>query len=351
MASVTNKTIKIYTYIDELFSSGERLTVSELKDKVSDHFGRVISIAQIYRYLKDMVENFDAPIVNINVNGETRKMYEASRTMFLPSYIVKADNFRFIKVVKNLVKSLDGEPLEEAQTVLNELNAIYENTTANIQEANTNSFERIIFLGAPSAQISNEVYNTLYKAMEDNSQVRITYKKNEKSEPKEYGVCPYQLIYDNGTWDLWALHGKEKKKKFFNLCRISKVEIVKEKFVLEDNFDFRKATPGNFGCYIEQFEDPENKNNGYGLTHYKIRFRKGSYAANFVTERKWGKNDKYTVNDDSIDVEFDSNQGVLILKWVLGWGEDAIPLEPEQLVNDWKEKVSGMADNLKKMSI
>ena len=30
--------------------------------------------------------------------------------------------------------------------------------------------------------------------------------------------------------------------------------------------------------------------------------------------------------------------------WVLGWGDEAMPLEPAELVSEWKEKVSKMAN-------
>lgn len=354
MASVTNKIINVYTQIDELFSLGQTLSVQELIDRVTSEDGKRISQAQMYRYLKDMKENFHAPIVTVSVDGELKKKYETSKTMFLPSYIVKAENFKFLNVVKNLLSTIEETPIhDDAEKVFDELSMIQKNTETRVQESD--NFDRVIFLGAPSAHIRNEVYDKIYEAMEKNKQLRITYKRDENTEEKDYGLCPYQLIYDNGTWDLWAYDQKAGRKKFFNLCRILKAEIPEksDSFVLPNDFDFRKATPGNFGCYIDQ-----NEGNVYGKTncvyirkHYKIRFRKGSYAANFVLERKWGENTTHKEDGDFIDVEFDSNQEVLILKWVLGWGEDAIPVEPESLVEEWKRKVSIMAENLKKMTL
>ena len=94
-------------------------------------------------------------------------------------------------------------------------------------------------------------------------------------------------------------------------------------------------TPGTFGCFVDV--------GGEKMTRYKIRLAKGSYAESFARERVWGLNPSVTTTKEGTVISFDDNQYLPILRWVLGWGPDAEPLEPARLVRDWKARIKAMA--------
>ena len=129
----------------------------------------------------------------------------------------------------------------------------------------------------------------------------------------------------------------KKETRLFNLSRIKSVEIKKnaERFTLPKDYDFHNVTPGTFGCFRDADTDK--------MTRYKILLAKGSYAESFAVERVWGLNPSIQKTKDGTIISFDDNQYLPILRWVLGWGPDAEPLEPASLVADWKKRIKAMA--------
>ena len=150
---------------------------------------------------------------------------------------------------------------------------------------------------------------------------------------------PYQLIFDNGIWELWAycLRQKHEGMKLFNLSRISSVEILElaGKFVLPKNYTFKNFVVGNFGCFND--ENPQI---------YKIKFPKDSYAWRYSKDRIWGAKQTIDECDDGYILSFEASQFKPILRWILGWGKDAEPLEPAKLVKSWKDAVHEMAKKI-----
>ena len=163
--------------------------------------------------------------------------------------------------------------------------------------------------------------------------MNIPLKEKQKSET--YKVQPFQLIFDNGIWEVWSncLKKNHEGMKLFNLSRISSVHILElaEKFVLPNNYNFSSSVSGNFGCYNDQ--NPQV---------YKIKFDKKSYAWLYSRDRIWGKNQTIEETKDGYILSFEASQDKPILRWVLGWGNEVTPLEPPELVENWKQKIAKM---------
>ena len=194
-------------------------------------------------------------------------------------------------------------------------------------------------MGAPEADIKKEIWDKIYKAMGMNAVLQMDYTPEVKNKSETYKVQPYQLIFDNGIWELWAycLRQKHEGMKLFNLSRISSVAILElaGKFVLPKNFTFKNFVVGNFGCFND--ENPQI---------YKIKFPKDSYAWRYSKDRIWGAKQTVEECDDGYILSFEASQFKPILRWILGWGKDAEPLEPAGLVKSWKDAVHEMAEKI-----
>ena len=46
-------------------------------------------------------------------------------------------------------------------------------------------------------------------------------------------------------------------------------------------------------------------------------------------------------------LDFEAKQFKSILRWILGWGDEVTPLEPQELVGEWKQKIAKMMDKTK----
>ena len=243
-----------------------------------------------------------------------------------------------ISIISSFLDSIKDSPVyEKAKEFLTKEEAKLQ----SFRNTNTNSanYSRILFMGAPEADIKNEIWDKIYKAMGTNAVLQIEYTSEGKTKSETYKVQPYQLIFDNGIWELWAycLRQKHEGMRLFNLSRISSVGILElaGKFVLPKNYTFKNFVVGNFGCFND--ENPQI---------YKIKFHKNSYAWLYSKNRIWGAKQTIEECDDGYILSFEASQFKPILRWILGWGKDAEPLEPADLVKCWKDTVLEMAEQI-----
>jgi predicted DNA-binding transcriptional regulator YafY len=243
-----------------------------------------------------------------------------------------------ISIISSFLDSIKDSPVyEKAKDFLTK----EEEKLRSFRNTNTNSanYSRILFMGAPEANIKTETWEKIYKAMGTNAVLQIEYTSERKNKSEIYKVQPYQLIFDNGIWDLWAycLRQKHEGMRLFNLSRISSVAILElaGKFVLPKNYTFKNFVVGNFGCFND--ENPQI---------YKIKFPKDSYAWLYSKDRIWGAKQTIEECDDGYILSFEASQFKPILRWILGWGKDAEPLEPADLVKCWKDAVHEMAEKI-----
>ena len=243
-----------------------------------------------------------------------------------------------ISIISSFLDSIKDSPVyEKAKEFLTKEEAKLQ----SFRNTNTNSanYSRILFMGAPEADIKNEIWDKIYKAMGTNAVLQIEYTSEGKTKSETYKVQPYQLIFDNGIWELWAycLRQKHEGMRLFNLSRISSVGILElaGKFVLPKNYTFKNFVVGNFGCFND--ENPQI---------YKIKFHKNSYAWLYSKNRIWGAKQTIEECDDGYILSFEASQFKPILRWILGWGKDAEPLEPADLVKCWKDAVHEMAEKI-----
>jgi hypothetical protein len=116
----------------------------------------------------------------------------------------------------------------------------------------------------------------------------------------------------------------------FSLARIRNPTACTETFTLPKNYDFRLRNDGSyFGVYSDE---------------KKRRFRVAFFgdAAMRVKERQWAADQMIKENEDGIVISFTSTQYGKVLELVLANGGDALPLEPAELVKEWR-------GNLRKM--
>ena len=243
-----------------------------------------------------------------------------------------------ISIISSFLNSIKDSPVyEKAKEFLTKEEAKLQ----SFRNTNTNSanYSRILFMGAPEADIKKEIWDKIYKAMGMNAVLQIEYTPEGKTKSETYKVQPYQLIFDNGIWELWAycLRQKHEGMRLFNLSRISSVGILElsGKFFLPKNYSFKNFVVGNFGCFND--ENPQA---------YKIKFHKDSYAWLYSKDRIWGAKQTIEECDDGYILSFEASQFKPILRWILGWGKDAEPLEPADLVKCWKDTVLEMAEQI-----
>lgn len=102
-----------------------------------------------------------------------------------------------ISIISSFLASIKDSPVyEKAKEFLTK----EEEKLQSFRNINTNSanYSRILFMGAPEADIKNEIWNKIYKAMGTNAVLQMDYTPERNNKSETYKVQPYQLIFDNG---------------------------------------------------------------------------------------------------------------------------------------------------------
>ena len=180
-------------------------------------------------------------------------------------------------------------------------------------------------------KIDDEIWTKLEEAMSKNNYVSFDY-LNYKTR---FTVQPWQLIYSEGMWSLYAYNQMPdiKDTRFYNLPGIRNLEIVTkaDPFVLPPDFEY-------FRRYI-----------GSELLHCKLKIT-SQKTLNYIKTYNWAEDQKFEAQPDgSTIMTFTTNQDYPVLGWVLSHGMYVQPLEPEWLGNEWKRNVTWLRQRSQKL--
>ena len=324
--------------VEEIKYERKHLSVNEMSELLNRcGFTRGASVKTIYRHVLGELAEY-----NIKKGSDGKYYYDDSyeeqqkiNRSIEENELSRTEKKESLTIISNFLETIKDSPAYEKAA------AYLENEKSKLKsytDDETANFSRVLFMGAPEANLKKETWDTIYKAMQTNSPLIISYTSEGKKESAVYGVRPYQLIFDNGCWELWAESLKQKHEglRLFNLSRISNIRIQEGiHFNLPSDFNFMNRVTGSFGCYIEENQKL-----------YKIKFYKDSYAWLYSKDRIWGANQTVEETEDGYVLSFEANQNKPILRWVLGWGDEVEPIEPEELITEWKNKIMNMSKKL-----
>ena len=322
---------KRYQAIDQIIASGRKLKWNQIILELRDVYGIQTSKTSFFRDIEDLQEKYQAPI---DTDFETSGYFYTDPKYRLPRFYTDQNAAKAARLIKTLMDRVKENPLyKEAQEVFESL-AIESRDLSieNIRISKKSDNDRIIFVGAPNKDIPAETWRLIDKALQENLVITFDYKSLTDTKPKKRRVQPWQLIYDNGNWNLHALDVIKKGRRRYSLSEMKNIQLTKEVFRLPKDYDFRKMTMGSFGCMCHDTK-----------LDYKIHLH--GYAARASKNRVWGENQTIVPDKknpgpdgDGIILSFTSNQLFAIQSWVWKWAGEAWPIEPKELVDDWKER-------------
>lgn len=322
---------KRYQAIDQIIASGRKLKWNQIILELRDIYGIQTSKTSFFRDIEDLQEKYQAPI---DTDFETSGYFYTDPKYRLPRFYTDQNAAKAARLIKTLMDRVKGNPLyKEAQEVFESL-AIESRDLSieNIKISKKSDNDRIIFVGAPNKDIPAETWRLIDKALQENLVITFDYKSLTDTKPKKRRVQPWQLIYDNGNWNLHALDVIKNGRRRYSLSEMKNIQLKKEVFRLPKDYDFRKMTMGSFGCMCHDTK-----------LDYKIHLH--GYAARVSKNRVWGENQSIVPDKknpgpdgDGIILSFTSNQLFAIQSWVWKWAGEALPLEPKELVDDWKKR-------------
>ncbi len=287
------------------------------------------SIPTINRDLRDLRNKFGAEDI-LQYDRYEKGFYYTRPSFRIPAMLTSEKQIIAATLMTKLLELIKNTPVyKKAIEVFNSLSEnIDENSKLNAKKLSN----RILFLGMDPVNIDDEIWSKLEEALSKNCYIKFDYLNYNR----KFVVQPWQLIYSEGMWSLYAYNQNPEIKaiRFYNLPGIKNLELLKDTFELPEDFEYTKRAKGNFRRYI-----------GKELLHCKIKIT-SEKTLNYIKTYKWTDDQKFeTQADGTVIMTFSSNQYYPVLNWIMSQGQWITPLEPPQLVEEWKENVKGMMKN------
>lgn len=238
------------------------------------------------------------------------------------------------------VRDMDLSILDRVSDFLTKSNNMYSDEYKNSINRIKSNFKKREYIDEevkyfyiyPGSSINKEKEVKLCEQISDaysmKKKIRIGY-KSIKSGESERILHPYGIYNYEGDTYLIAYCEKRKEVRDFKLCRISDLDIIDDKYIIDKSFDIHEYTKNSIGNFKGEELD----------IHLIIK----EPFATIVSEKRWSsKQSIKELGDGSIDFKARMMGYEQIKSWILGMGPSVKVLEPQNLVDDVKEDIKKM---------
>lgn len=238
------------------------------------------------------------------------------------------------------VRDMDLSILDRVSDFLTKSNNMYSDEYKNSINRIKSNFKKREYIDEqvkyfyiyPGSSVNKEKEIKLCEQISDaysmKNKIEIGY-KSIKSGESERVLHPYGIYNYEGDTYLIAYCEKRKEVRDFKLCRISKLNIMDEKYKIDEKFDIHEYTKNSIGNFKGEELD----------IHLIIR----EPFSTVVSEKRWSsKQSIKELSDGSIDFKARMMGYEQIKSWILGMGPNVTVLEPKKLVDDIKEDIKKM---------
>lgn len=286
-----------------------------------------VGIATISRDIEYMRDRMGAPI---EYDAQNRGYYY-SEEFAMPLYSVSPRDLQVLCAAKQLLMHYKNTPLyDEACDIIDLLSA------SAVKGGAGTMMNRIAVPPSPEASIDTKIWRTVCQAMQENRVIEFWYSGLWHPRKELRRVRPYQLLLEDSVCYLFGYAEERKAERLFVLTRMEELSLTKKTFTPPEDFDFaNRCGGGKFGVFI-----------GDKRTHFKVAFYNELRV--WVKERKWADDQCITEETDRTVLSFSSTQLYKVMEWLLARGPNALPLEPNWFVEEWKNKVRKMAELVSK---
>ncbi len=176
-----------------------------------------------------------------------------------------------------------------------------------------------------------EKIKKIINAYIEKKKIKINYYSLSSNKTQERVVHPYSVVTYKGANYMVAYCEKRKEFLDFKISRIEEMEILKEKYEVNDKFSFKEYMNGSIGIYKGDIVAVKLK-----ILHPMSRI---------VSEKNWVDNQKVTwINEKEILFEADIKGKAELISWILSMGDKVKVLQPLDLKDQIKNIAKTVAD-------
>ncbi len=257
--------------------------------------------------------------------------YYTQQVNAFPTFQITEGELFALVIAEKALQQYRGTNLE--QPLLSAIRKI-EQALPDAISFNLTDVEQTISFRTRAEQILNlEIFDQLAKATARRQQIEITYRKPGRREAEQRVVDPYHLANINAEWYLFAYDHLRKDIRKFVPARILSVRLTGRRFVRPQKFSLERRLRDSFGVH-----------SGEGLFEVVIRFNER--VADYIREKKWHESQQLTeLAGGGVELRLSLSGLEEIQRWILGWGGDAIVVQPRQLAESVQAAARQIAKN------
>ncbi len=335
----THTQLERFRLIDSMLADGEVLSFEKILDslrlELRDDLLSDSSLRRDFRYMKN---ELGAPLAyDKNMHG-----WHYTKSFKLPADGFSDEEILYLKLIRGLVNqnSNDDFLYKAFDKLLDKItpeNSEVEQETPK-QVRGDKLSDRFFIAPRPKQLIDDGVVEKILEAIKKNYLLDFNYFSKWEPEERHRKIMPFQLVFDSGSLFLYGAGSKTPENpRLFKLSKMHDVQVITSKtFELPANFRFHENfEKGRFGAF--QYDEAYD---------FKIEF--SGDARSIVRECIWADNQIIEENQKAATttISFTSSQWIPVFRWLLSFGENARPLEPDWLVEQWKESIRKMSEKV-----
>ncbi len=286
-----------------------------------------VSYKTIQRDIEYMRYQLDAPI---EYSAKKRGLYYSEDNFNLPAFSIKESDLFAVYLAQQLLVQYEGTPLyDNLFSVYQKIEQALPGTMA--VDADMVHSRMTVF---PSAYVPVDlvVWKNVFSSLRNLKSLRISYRTPGKTV-RERELDIYHTVRFEENWYVIGYCHMRKQVRTFHLSRIEKTICTDNEYIIPADFNFLKLTGSHFGLYWTGKEQT-----------VKINFFKP--VVPYILERTWHKSQHFDERSDgSIILTLRINHLLELKRWVLSWGENAVVIEPKELVDQITNDIRKMASH------
>lgn len=246
----------------------------------------------------------------------------------LPPVVASDQEFASLRAAEAALAQSPGNPhLKPLRTLIEKLDAAG-------REAHTTRISSIpaplSFKTVGSVKFDPEVFQAIERAQLDSSTIYFEYRKAGSQVWENRHAEPYAIVNAENGWYVVAFDRDRQDMRLFAIPRMRKVRSSGLTFAVPADFTPEAHFKDTWGIYT-----------GSETRDVCVRF--DSFAAVYVQEREWHPSQRIRhLREGGIELRLSLASLYEFERWVLGWGDHAEVLAPEES----RERIRVVADNL-----
>lgn len=331
----THTQLERFRLIDSILADGKIVPFEKILDslrlELHDDLLSESSLRRDFRYMKN---ELGAPLAY----DKKRHGWHYTKPFKLPAEGFSDDEILYLELMKSLVnqnsnddflyKAFDkllNKIIPERHAEKETLKQVQGDSLCHAELVSASIRDRFYIAPLPKQLIDKGVEEKILEAIKNNYLLDFNYFSKWEPEERHRKIMPFQLVFDSGSMYLYGASKNPRVPgpRLYKLSKMHNVELIKSRnFELPANYRFRENfEEGRFGAF--QYDEAYD---------FKLEFSGG--ARSTVRECIWSDNQIVEENqkEGTTVISFTSSQWIPIFRWLLSFGENARPLEPDWLV-------------------